>query len=150
MQKSGHMVLIGVSWVHNDKIRSSGLERTNLGTQYKNQVIWSWKDSIGYTMIKLDQMFLKGVNWVHNTNIGVTFLGKWSFVSLRNPWISVFDVVLLKVELEMWFLQFLSLNLPENHSFHQKCCFYTKICGFHKKSTVFIKIHGFHQKPQFP
>ena len=98
-------------------------------------------------------MVLKGVNWVHNTNIGVTFLGKWSFISLRNLWISVFDVVLLKVELEMWFLQFLRLNLPENCSFHQnpwfssKSAVFSKICSFHKnlwfssKSVVFIKIH---------
>ena len=41
MIKSGHMVLKGVNCVHNDKIRSNGLERHNLGTQYKNQVIWS-------------------------------------------------------------------------------------------------------------
>ena len=40
MQKSGDMVLKGLNWVHNDKIGSNGLERTNLGTQYKNQVIW--------------------------------------------------------------------------------------------------------------
>ena len=32
MQKSGHMVLKGVNWVHNDKIRSNGLERSQLGT----------------------------------------------------------------------------------------------------------------------
>ena len=38
-------------------------------------------------MQKSGHMVLKGVNWVHNTNIGVTFLGKWSFVSQRNPWI---------------------------------------------------------------
>ena len=60
MIKSGHMVLKGVNWVqyakqkinfkvsrkgvtwvHNDKIRSYDLERSNLGTQYKDQVIWS-------------------------------------------------------------------------------------------------------------
>ena len=35
------MVLKGVNWVHNEKIRSNGLERSQLGTQYKNQVIWS-------------------------------------------------------------------------------------------------------------
>ena len=147
MQKSDHMVLKGVNRVHNDKISSNGLERTNLGTQYKNQVIWSWKDSTGYTIIKLDQMVLKGVNWVHNTNIGVTFLGKWSFISLRNLWISVFDVVLLKVELEMWFLQFLRLNLPENCSFHQNLQFSSNL-RFSSKSTVFIKICGFCQNPQ--
>ena len=32
MQKSGHMVLKRVNWVHNDKIRSNGLERSQLGT----------------------------------------------------------------------------------------------------------------------
>ena len=57
MQKSGHMVLKGVNWVHNDKIskmvlkggnwvhnakiRSHGVEKSKLGTQYKNWVIWS-------------------------------------------------------------------------------------------------------------
>ena len=48
------MVLKGVNWVHNDKIRSNGLERSQLGTQY----------------IKSGQMVLKGVNWVHNDKIG--------------------------------------------------------------------------------
>ena len=33
MQKSGHMVLKGVIWVHNDKIASNGVERSQLGTQ---------------------------------------------------------------------------------------------------------------------
>ena len=68
-RKSGYMVLKGVNEVHNGKFRSYGLERSQLGTQYKNQVIWSWKDSIVYTMVKLDQMVLKGVNWVHNPKI---------------------------------------------------------------------------------
>ena len=49
MKKSGHMVLKGVSWVLNDKIRSNGLERSQLGTQCKIQVIWSLKESFGYT-----------------------------------------------------------------------------------------------------
>ena len=35
------MFLKGVNGVHNDKIRSNGIERIKLGTQYKNQVIWS-------------------------------------------------------------------------------------------------------------
>ena len=35
MQKSGHMVLKGLNWVHNDKIGSIGLKRSQLGTQYK-------------------------------------------------------------------------------------------------------------------
>ena len=33
MQKSGHMVLKGVIWVHNNRIGSNGLERSQLGTQ---------------------------------------------------------------------------------------------------------------------
>ena len=63
------MVLKGVNRVHNDKIESNGLERSQLGTQWKNQVIWSWKESMGYTMMKLGEMVLKGVNWVNNTKI---------------------------------------------------------------------------------
>ena len=39
--KFGQMVLKGVNWVHNAKIRSNGLERSQLGTQYKNQFKWS-------------------------------------------------------------------------------------------------------------
>ena len=86
------MVLKGVISVHNVKIRSNGLEKSQLGTQYKNQVIWSWKESYAlkwaiwvhntnfrsnglersqlvYTITKLGQMVLKGVNWVHNDKI---------------------------------------------------------------------------------
>ena len=33
MQKSGHMVFKGVNCVYNGKIRSHGLERSQLGTQ---------------------------------------------------------------------------------------------------------------------
>ena len=33
MQKSGHMVLKGVNWVDIDKIRSNGLERSQLGSE---------------------------------------------------------------------------------------------------------------------
>ena len=51
------MVLKEVNWVHNDKISSNGLERSQLGTKYK----------------KYDYMVLKGVlkrvNWVHNTKM---------------------------------------------------------------------------------
>ena len=41
MIKLGQMVLKGVNRVHNDKIRSNGIERSQLGTQCINQVIWS-------------------------------------------------------------------------------------------------------------
>ena len=58
------MVLKGVNWVHNDK----------------NQVIWSWKDSIVYTMVKLGQMVLKGVSWVHNDKNQVIWSWKDSIV----------------------------------------------------------------------
>ena len=37
----GQMVFKGVNWVHNDKISSNGLQNSQLGTQYKNQVKWS-------------------------------------------------------------------------------------------------------------
>ena len=53
MQKSGHMVLKGVIWVHNRKIRSNGLERSHYG----------------YTMQKFGHMVLKGVNCVYNGKI---------------------------------------------------------------------------------
>ena len=49
LQKPGHMVWKRVNSVHNDKIRSNGLG----------------KQSIGFRVIKLDQMVLKVVNWVH-------------------------------------------------------------------------------------
>ena len=48
-----HMVLKEVNWVHNDKIRSNGLERSQFG----------------YTIQKSGLMVLKGVNWVHNDKI---------------------------------------------------------------------------------
>ena len=74
MQKSGYMVLKGGNWVHNHKIGANGLEWSQLGTQCKNQVKWSWKESIGYTMIKLGQMVLKTRvtigQMVHNDKIG--------------------------------------------------------------------------------
>ena len=41
MIKLGQMVLKGVNWVHKDKIRSNVLERSNLGTQCKTELIWS-------------------------------------------------------------------------------------------------------------
>ena len=41
MIKLGQMVLKGVNWVHNTKIRSYGLERSQFGTECKNQVKWS-------------------------------------------------------------------------------------------------------------
>ena len=56
------MVLKEVNWVKNTKIKSYILERSQLGTQYKNQVIWSWKESIWDRMQKSGQMVLKGVN----------------------------------------------------------------------------------------
>ena len=50
----------------------------------------------------------------------------------------------------MGFLQFPSLNLPENHGF------YTIICSFHQNLWICTKIHsfctkkcGFYQNPQF-
>ena len=53
MLKSHQIVLKGVNWVHHAKIRSYGLGRSQLGTQYKNQVI----------------LVFKGINCVHNDKI---------------------------------------------------------------------------------
>ena len=39
--KLGQMVLKGVNSVHNDKIRSYGLERSQFATECKNLVKWS-------------------------------------------------------------------------------------------------------------
>ena len=41
MTKFAQMVLKVVNWVHNDKIRSYGLQRSNLCIQCKNQIKWS-------------------------------------------------------------------------------------------------------------
>ena len=41
MIKLGQRVLKAVNWVQSVKIRSNGLESSQLGTQYKNHVIWS-------------------------------------------------------------------------------------------------------------
>ena len=43
MVKSGQMVLKEVNWVHNDKIRSNGLKKSHLGTQYKYRVTFLGK-----------------------------------------------------------------------------------------------------------
>ena len=63
MQLSSQMVLKGVNWVNwvqNVKIRSYGLERSQLGTNDKlDQMVFR------YTMQKSGHMVLKGVNWVH-------------------------------------------------------------------------------------
>ena len=69
IQKWGDMVLKVVNWVQNDKISSNGLERNQLGTQHKNQVIWSWKESNWYSMIKLGYIILKGVKCELNNKI---------------------------------------------------------------------------------
>ena len=47
INKLGQIVLKGVNWVHNDKIRSHSLERSNFCTQCKNEIKWSLKESIG-------------------------------------------------------------------------------------------------------
>ena len=41
MTKLGQILLKGVIRVHNGEIRLFDLERSQLGLQYKNQVIWS-------------------------------------------------------------------------------------------------------------
>ena len=53
MVKSVHMVLKGVKWIHNGKIRSYGLERSQLGTQSKYPVQWSSKESNDVHNVKI-------------------------------------------------------------------------------------------------
>ena len=60
MMKLGQVVLKEVNLVHNTKIRSSGLERSQ----------------IGYTMLKSLHLVLKVVNWVHNAKIRSYGLGR--------------------------------------------------------------------------
>ena len=50
------MVLKGVNWVHIDKIRSNGLERNQLDTQYKKTRQYSVERSQFGTLTKLGQM----------------------------------------------------------------------------------------------
>ena len=45
------------------------LKGVNWGTQWSNQVIWSWKESIGYTIQTSGHMVLKGLNYVYNDKI---------------------------------------------------------------------------------
>ena len=52
----GHMVLKGVSWVHNNKIRSYGIEKGQLGTQYKIK-------SYGLEMSKLGTQYKDQLMW---------------------------------------------------------------------------------------
>ena len=59
MQKSGHMVLKGVNWVHNDKIMSNGLERSHFVHNTKFRL----------NGLELGHMVLKRINWVHNDKI---------------------------------------------------------------------------------
>ena len=75
------MVLKWVNWVHNDKIRSYGLDRSNLCTQCKNQIKWCWKESVGHTIQKSGHMVLKGVIWFEMSNLGTQYKHqvKWSW-----------------------------------------------------------------------
>ena len=68
MQIFGPMVLKGVNWVHNIKIRSYDLERSQMSIQYTKKsnclkgVNWVQNAKSG-------QMVLKGVNWKQNDKI---------------------------------------------------------------------------------
>ena len=69
------MVLKAVNWVQSDKIRSNGLESSQLGTQYKimsyglERSDMVWNEWFGYTIQTSGQMVLKGINCVHNNKI---------------------------------------------------------------------------------
>ena len=47
MTKLGQIVLKEVNWVESRKIRSNGLERSQLGTQYQNQVYGLERSQLG-------------------------------------------------------------------------------------------------------
>ena len=115
----------GVNWVHNHKIRSNGLERSNLGTQYKNQVIWSWKESIGYTMTKLGQMVLKGVIWVHNAKIRSNGLERSNLGTQYKNQAIHNDKISNGLERSIQLI-----DLSEKSCFHWKC---KKMCAFSSK-----------------
>ena len=74
------MVLKQVNLVHNTKIRSNGLERSQLGPQCKKQVISPSKETIGYTMPKSGHMVMKGINYVHNDKFSQMGLKEVSWV----------------------------------------------------------------------
>ena len=91
------MVLKGVNWVHNDKIGWNGVERSGYTMMKwkesgvhndKIRVKWSWKESMGYKMIKLGQMVLKGVNRVHNNKTGLNGLERSQLCTLMIKWSS--------------------------------------------------------------
>ena len=60
------MVLKGVNWVHNDKIRSNGLERSQFRVHNDKMMSNGLERSQWVHNEKSGQMVLKGVNWVHN------------------------------------------------------------------------------------
>ena len=124
------MVLKGVNWVHNDKIRSNGLERSLLGTQ--------WKTYRGYLLRQV--VF-------HFTEKSMDF-SVWCCPV--EGWVG--NVVFAVSELKSaWKLQF----SPKTTVFGPKSMFFIKIHVFHqnlwfsKKTAVFIIIHSFHQNLQF-
>ena len=64
-----------VNWVHIDKIRSNGLQRSDLCKQCKNQVIWCWKESIGYTLIKVGTQHIDKIrsNGLERSQLGTQY-----------------------------------------------------------------------------
>ena len=84
---------------------------------------------------KTGQMVLKGVNWVHNVkNVGITFLGKWSFIShlmlsswkLREKWQKLW--ILIKI-----------MDFGENHRFWWKPWILMKTADFDENSRFWWK-----------
>ena len=72
MVNLGQMFLKGVNWVHQDKIRSNGLERSQLGTQYKeNHGLGSknevWKNQF---IFKLKRYTESAKTWIWAENHG--------------------------------------------------------------------------------
>ena len=156
------MVLKVVNWVHNDEIESYGLERSQLSTQCKYQVIWSWKSQLSTQYKKYRGYLLRQVVF-HFTEKSMDFsvwccpvedwVGNMVFaVSEFNLPENVFrpkSVVFIKIH------RFLSKSVVLSKSavfikiqFSSKSMVFIKIRGF-VKICSFHQIHSFHQNPQF-
>ena len=104
------MVLKGVNWVHNAKIRLYGLERSQLGTQWEKKMFTLWILSLDWELIN---NFLV-LNSKTHRNSKICGFHQKPQISEENPWF-----------------------LAEIHGFHQNPQFSPKTMDFKRKSTVF-------------
>ena len=131
-----------------------------MGEQCKNQVTWSWKKSIGYTIIKLGHMVLKGVNRVQNTKIrSCVFERRYKYRSylLRQV---VFHFTEKSMDFSVWCCPLEGwvgnvVFVVSDLKYAQKLRFLALKLRFLSKTAVFMKTWflalktGFHQKLWF-